>query len=160
VKHLKLIVGTLLALAVVLGLTALGGPDVTQARVQGSLTPTFTNLYLDQQQALGHTGVTAASMHTSSDCTRGGGTVAPVGPGSDWVCMVSWTDDTNTPVTGKFELQVHSSSCWTASGPASLIGSFTLTDATGRDVPNPVNAFDGCFDPDSAAAPTSRVGGA
>ena len=149
-KHLKLVLGAVLALAVILGLMAAGSPDVTRARVEASLTPTFTNLYLDQQQLLGHPGVTAASMHAASDCTRGNGTVAPVGPGSDWICMVSWHDATGTAVTGKFELQVHASSCWTASGPASLLGSFTITDTTGRDVPNPVNAFDGCFDPDAA----------
>lgn len=151
-KYLKPIVGILLGLAVVVGLTAFGDPDVTQSRVQASLTPTFTNLYVDQQRLLGHDGVTAASMHTSSACTRGGGTVAPVGPGSDWVCMVTWQDNTATEVTGKFELQIHSNSCWTASGPASLVGSFTVTDAAGRDVPNPVNAFDGCFDPNATVS--------
>jgi hypothetical protein len=149
VKHLKTVLGLLLGLAVVLGLTALGGPDVTQARVQDSLSPTFAALYVDQQQLLGHPGVTTASMQTASTCTRGGGAVAPVGPGSDWVCMVSWADESGKPVTGKFELQVHANSCWTASGPASVVGSFTVTDTAGRDVPNPVNAFDGCFDPDS-----------
>lgn len=53
------------------------------------------------------------------------------------------------------ELQIHSNSCWTANGPASLVGSFTVTDTTGRDVPNPVNAFDGGFDPDTT--PASRT---
>jgi hypothetical protein len=149
VKHLKLVLGVLVGLAVALGLTAFGSPDVTKARVEASLTPTFTNLYLDQQQLLGHPDLTAASVQASSDCTRGAGKVAPVGPGSDWTCMITWTDDTAKQVTGKFELQIHSNSCWTASGPASVIGSFTITDVTGRDVPNPVNAFDGCFDPNS-----------
>lgn len=152
-KHLKLVLGTLIGLAVVVALAAAGSPDVTQARVQASLTPTFTNLYLDQQQLLGHAGVTAATVQASSDCTRGAGKVAPVGPGSDWICMITWNDDTAKQVTGKFELQIHSNSCWTASGPASLVGSFTITDTAGRDVPNPVNAFDGCFDPE---APVTR----
>jgi hypothetical protein len=152
VKHLKTVVGVLVGLGIAVGLTALGSPDVTQARVQASLSPTFTNLYVDQQKLLGHPAVTAASMQTSSTCTRAAGKIAPVGPGSDWICMVSFHDDTAKPVTGKFELQIHSNSCWTASGPASLVGSFTVTDTTGRDVPNPVNAFDGCFDPDAPPA--------
>ena len=151
-KHLKTIIGVLVGLAIAIGLTALGSPDVTQARVQASLSPTFSNLYVDQQQLLGHPGVTAASMKTSSACARGGGQVAPVGPGSDWICQVTWNDNTGKQVTGKFELQIHSNSCWTASGPASVVGSFTIPDPTGRDVPNPVNAFDGCFDPDSTPA--------
>jgi hypothetical protein len=130
-------------------LVNLGSPDVTRARVESSLTPAFSNLYVQQQQQLGHPGVTAASMRTSSTCDRGGPTVADVGAGSDWICMVTWNDDTAKTQTGKFELQVHASSCYTANGPASLVGSFTITDTTGREVPNPVNAFDVCFDPDA-----------
>ncbi len=148
-KRLELPLGLLVGLAVVLGLIASGSPDVTQPRVQASLDQTFTNLYLDQQQVLGRPAPSPAAMHTTSSCVRRGGTIAAVGPGNDWVCQVHWTDVTGNPVGGKFDLQVHSNSCWTASGPADVLGSFTITDAAGRDVPNPVNAFDGCFDPDS-----------
>jgi hypothetical protein len=150
VKYLKPVVGVLIALAIALGLTAFGSPDVTKARVEASLTPTFTNLYLVQQQLLGHPQVTEASVQPSTSCDRGGPKVADTGAGRDWICMITFTDDTGTQQQGKFELQVHSNACWTASGPASLLGSFTITDTTGRDVPNPVNAFDGCFDPDGA----------
>jgi hypothetical protein len=149
-KYLKLIVGVLIALAVILGLTAFGNPDVTKDRVEASLTPTFTNVYLQQQQLLGHPQVTAASMQPSTSCDRGGPNVADTGAGRDWICIIDWTDDTGTKQEGKFELQVHSNSCWTAAGPAKTVGSFTITDTAGRDVPNPVNAFDGCFDPDAA----------
>jgi hypothetical protein len=150
VKYLKHVVGVLIALAIALGSTAFGSPDVTKARVEASLTPTFTNLYLVQQQLLGHPQVTGASVQPSTSCDRGGPKVADTGAGRDWICMITFTDDTGTQQQGKFELQVHSNACWTASGPASLLGSFTITDTTGRDVPNPVNAFDGCFDPDAA----------
>jgi hypothetical protein len=146
---LKATLSALAAVAVVGGLSACSSTDVTKARVEASLTPTFTNLYLAQQQLLGHWQVTAASMAPSSSCDRGGPKVADTGAGRDWICMITWNDDTGTQQQGKFELQVHSNSCWTASGPASLLGSFTITDAAGRDVTNPVNAFDGCFDPSS-----------
>jgi hypothetical protein len=138
-----------IGVAVLGGLTAIGTSDVTKARVEASLTPTFTNLYLVQQQLLDHPQVTAASMQPSTSCDRGGPKVADTGAGRDWICMIAWNDDTGTQQQGKFELQVHSNSCWTASGPASLLGSFTITDAAGHDVTNPVNAFDGCFDPSS-----------
>jgi hypothetical protein len=138
-----------IAVAALGGLSAIGTSDVTKARVEASLTPTFTNLYLVQQQLLDHPQVTAASMQPSTSCDRGGPKVADTGAGRDWICMITWNDDTGTQQQGKFELQVHSNSCWTASGPASLLGSFTITDAAGRDVTNPVNAFDGCFDPSS-----------
>jgi hypothetical protein len=130
-------------------LAAGGSPDVTRARVESSLTPAFSNLYLQQQQLLGHPQVSTTSIQASSSCDRGGALVPDVGAGSDWICMVTWTDDTAQQQTGKFELQVHSNACYIANGPASLIGSFTITDAAGRDVPNPVNAFDVCFDPDA-----------
>ena len=149
-KYRKLVGGVLIALAVIVGLTAFGSPDVTKARVEASLTPTFTNLYLKQQQLLGHPQVTAATMQSSTSCDRGGPNVPDTGAGRDWICMITWTDDTGTQQAGKFELQVHSSSCWTAAGPAKIIGSFTVTDTTGREVTNPVSSFDGCFDPDAA----------
>lgn len=131
------------------GLASAGGPDVTRTRVEDSLTPAFSNLYVQQQRLLGHPGVTTASMQARSSCDRGGASVADVGAGSDWTCLVTWNDGTAKSQTGKFELQVHANSCYTGNGPASLVGSFTVVDTTGREVPNPVNAFDVCFDPDA-----------
>lgn len=142
-------VGLVVAAVAATTLASTGSPDVTRVRVENSLTPAFSNLYVQQQQLLGHPGVSPASMRTGSSCDRGGASVADVGAGSDWICMVTWTNDTAKTQTGKFELQVHASSCYTANGPASLVGSFTIADTAGREVPNPVNAFDGCFDPDA-----------
>jgi hypothetical protein len=146
---LRTVTTAVLGVAAIGGLSACGDADVTKARVEASLTPTFTNLYLQQQQLLGHPQVTAASMQASTSCDRGGPNVADTGAGRDWICMITWNDDTGTSQEGKFELQVHSSSCWTANGPAKTIGSFTVTDTAGREVLNPVSAFDGCFDPDA-----------
>jgi hypothetical protein len=142
---------TLLALtagAVVLTLSAcIGAPAITKPQIEAALTPTFTSLYLRQQQLLGHTAVTAASMAPSTDCDRGGPNVPDTGAGPDWICMITWNDDTATQQVGKFELHVHSNACYNASGPASIIGSFTVVDTAGNEVTNPVSAFDGCFDP-------------
>lgn len=146
---LRLVVGLVALVAVVVALTLVGRPDVTKPRVESSLSPAFSNLYVQQQQILGHPGVTAAGMKTTSTCDRGGPKVADEGPGPDWTCMVDFVDSTGTPQEGKFELQVHANSCYTASAPSKLLGSFTITDPSGVDVPNPVNAFDVCFDPDA-----------
>ncbi len=43
---------------------------------------------------------------------------------------------------------MHANACWRANGPAETIGSSTLPDAAGREVTDPVNALDGCSDPD------------
>lgn len=140
--------GLLVAAALAVGLSAAGSPDVTRARVERSLTPAFTRLYVDQQHVLGHT-VTASSTAARSSCDRGGPKVADVGAGADWICLVDFTDAAGAPQEGKFELQVHADACYTAAGPAKLLGGFTITDTHGRDVANPLSAFDVCFDPDA-----------
>jgi hypothetical protein len=61
--------------------------------------------------------------------------------------MVTFHDNTHAEQTGKFELQARSNSCYTAGGPTKLIGLVTITDTRGKDVPNPVFEFDGCFNP-------------
>lgn len=126
-----------------------GTTDVTAARLERSLAPTFANLYVRQAAIIGHDAVTVSSVAASATCDRGGPTVADRGPGADWICMIHFTDDTNTAQDGKFEVQVKSNSCYTAGGPTKLIGAATITDRGGRDVPNPVFEFDGCFNPDA-----------
>jgi hypothetical protein len=129
-------------------LSACGSSDVTRPRLEASLTPTFANLFVHQQtDVLGHPGVTVASVAAHASCDRGGPKVADVGPGADWICMIRYNDEHHAAQEGKFELQARSNSCYTASGPSKLIGLVTITDTRGRDVPNPVFEFDGCFDP-------------
>ena len=147
VRAAVLLVGVLL---VALALVLLGHEDVTKPRLETSLNPAFSNLYAQQQAILGHPGVTASAMKTTSSCDRGGASVPDVGAGPDWICLVNFVDNTGTlQEEAKFELQIHANSCYTAGAPAKLLGSFTIPDATGREVPNPVNAFDVCFDPDA-----------
>jgi hypothetical protein len=137
----------LAALATVVGLAGCGSPDVTRSRLEASLAPTFSNLYVEQAGLLGHAGVTRASVHASASCDKGGPKVADVGPGADWICMVHWRDDAGAEQDGKFELQARSNACWTAAGPSKLVGLLTITDTRGHEVTNPVFEFDGCFDP-------------
>lgn len=134
-----------------------GGSSVTRARLERSLPTEFAHLYADQATLLGHTGITPASLHATAMCDKGGAVEADLGPGSNWNCLVSWTDPNNPmPLEGygKFELDVHSNGCYTAGGPSKLVGFQTLTDTRGREVPNPVFEFDGCFDPHGDDTPT------
>jgi hypothetical protein len=90
-------------------------------------------------------------------CDKGGAVEADIGPGSNWNCLVSWTDPDNPMPPegyGKIELNVHSNGCYTAAGPSKLVGFLTLTDTSGRVVTNPVAEFDGCFDPHGDNTPT------
>jgi hypothetical protein len=134
------------AVGAIIALTAAGSPDVTRARVEKALAPTFANLYVQQAQILGIKGVTVASIGASASCDRGGPKVADVGSGSDWICMITFTDNTGAPQIGKFELQIRADSTYIAGGPSKLIGLQTITDTAGNDVPNPVFEFDGAID--------------
>ncbi len=148
----------LAALAVLAGLAAAAvavgpgtsGSSVTRARLERSLPQTFANVYAQQAVLLGHPGVTPQSLHPRAMCDKHGPNVADVGPGGDWICLMSW-EDPNVPMPpegyGKFELNVHSNDCYTVAGPTKLTGYLTLTDTRGREVTNPVFEFDGCFDP-------------
>ena len=153
------IITALVALLVLVGLGSVavatgGGSTVTSARLERSLTASFSHVYSQQARLLGHRGVTPASMHAKAMCDDGG---SNVGPGSSWNCLMSWHDpSTPMPSTGygKFELNVHSNDCYTASSPSSLAGFQTITDARGHTVNNPAYEFDACFDPSSSDQPT------
>jgi hypothetical protein len=136
-----------------------GGSSITQARLERALPVSFANLYAQQAKLLGHRGVTAASLHPQAMCDKGGAVEPNVGPGSNWVCLMSWHDP-NVPMPpegyGKFELQVHSNGCYTASGSTKLLGFQTITDLKGEEVTNPVYEWDGCFDPHSNNTPTGH----
>ena len=145
------------AIAAVLALAfasvAVTGGDsstATSARLERSLPQVFANVYADQARLLGRSGVSAASLHPQAMCDKHGPDVADVGPGGDWICLMSWTDP-QVPMPpegyGKFELNVHSNDCFTAAGPTKLTGYLTITDKSGNEVTNPAFEFDGCFDP-------------
>ncbi len=149
-------------LAIVASLTGVamagvGGSTVTRARLERSLPVVFSHMYVDQAGLLGHTGVTYRSLHAKAMCDKHGPDVADIGPGGDWLCLMSWTDPNITLPPehyGKFELNVHSNDCFTAVGPSKLTGFLTLTDTHGRDVINPAFEFDSCFDPSADNSPT------
>lgn len=159
----RLVITVLAALAVVLAVGGAvvagtgGGSTVTQARLERALPQAFAHLYADQAHIIGHPGITPTSLHAKAMCDKGGAVEPNVGPGSNWNCLVSWTDP-NMPMPpegyGKFELQVHTNGCYTAGGPSKLVGYQTIADTEGRQVTNPVYEFDGCFDPDGSNSPT------
>ncbi|MEO5664541.1 MAG: hypothetical protein ABIR39_14805 [Nocardioides sp.] len=145
------------------GVIAANGSDtstVTRGRLERTLPATFANLYAQHAQIQGQSDITPASINAQAMCDKAGAAGVDVGPGGDWVCLMSWTDPEVPMPTegyGKFELNVHSNDCYTASGPSKLTGFLTMTDKQGREVTNPLFEFDGCFDPASASAPTGVV---
>ncbi|MCW2820269.1 MAG: hypothetical protein JWR64_64, partial [Marmoricola sp.] len=148
-----------IGLASVVTATTGGSSSVTRARLEKSLPVVFANTYVNQANLVGR-NVTAASLHAKAMCDKHGPDVADIGPGGDWNCLMSWTDP-QVPMPpegyGKFELNVHSNDCFTASGPSKLTGFLTITDKHGKPVTNPLFEFDGCFDPAMDDSPTGVV---
>ena len=158
-RTLITIIVTLLAIAGIGAVAAATGPQstVTRARLERALPVAFANQYAQQAVLLGHHCITPASLHARAMCDKHGPDVPDVGPGSDWVCLMGWTDP-NVPMPpegyGKFEVVVHANNCFTSGAPSKLVGFQTITDKRGKVVNNPVFEFDGCFDPSGDNRPT------
>jgi len=132
------------------------GSAITVPRLDRTVAASFSNVYSQEAALEGHSGITPSSLHAKVACDKGPG-VAQSGPGTNWNCLMSWTDP-NTPMPstgyGKFELNVHSNGCFTVGSPSSLIGYQTITDKRGRTVSNPAYEFDACLDPHGDNTPT------
>lgn len=159
----RFIISLVAAIAVVLAVGSAvvagsgGGSDITRARLERAIPVSFSNVYRQRAELVGQQGITPASLHAQAMCDKGGAVEPDVGTGSNWNCLVSWTDPDNPMPPegyGKIELNVHSNGCYTASAPSKLVGYATLTDTHGDEVINPAAEFDGCFDPHGDNTPT------
>lgn len=157
------IVITLVALLIVAGLGSAaavaigGGSTVTRARLERALPVAFANLYVKQTHISGRSDVTTGSLQAKAMCDKHGPDVPDVGPGADWICLMSWKDPSVPMPTegyGKFDVNVHSNDCFTAAGQTKLTGFLTMTDTHGNEVINPLFEFDSCFDPNGDNAAT------
>jgi hypothetical protein len=145
-RHARVLVVAVGAAVTLTALLAGCGADVTRSRVERSIGPTFTNLYVQQQALLGHPGLAPAAVAPRAACHRTNPAAHDVGAGSDWVCQLTWNDVHRTTENGKFELTVHPDGCYEAGGPTKIVGPLTIRAASGKDVTNPVFEFDACFD--------------
>ena len=148
----------LLPLAVVSVVAAVGiavatpgtgsGSGITRAKVQDSLSTTFTRLYVLQTEELHRPAVTGAEMRTTAACAKGGPHDRDAGPGNDWRCIVSWhTSGTDFVGRATFQLDVAADGRYVADGdgPKEVNGSFHLHTVWG-DAPNPLWQLDGLVD--------------
>ena len=136
--------GTVLTGLAVLGaLAGCGGPDVTAARLDAAVSTTFAHLYARQQALLGHPGVSEEWASPTATCSPPGGTR----PGSEWTCTLLFRAGDGTVTTAELDVRTRAEGCFTAQGPATLLGPAVLELPGGGSAPNPALAFDGCFDP-------------
>ncbi|TNC29648.1 ABC transporter permease [Amycolatopsis alkalitolerans] len=125
--------------------TSATGSGIEQDKVQNSLATEFAHLYRMQAAQLHRPDVTEAQLAAMAACTKGGGLVAPDGPGNDWRCVVSWHIP-GVEITGSaiYQLDVTADGRYVADGdgPKEVNGYFQVRTPTG-DQPNPLWQFDG-----------------
>ena len=128
--------------------TGATGSGIEQGKVQQSLATAFAHLYRLQSSQLYHMNVTEPQLRVTTTCNKGGGMVAPDGPGNDWRCYVYW----HLPGVGAtgmaiYQLDVNPNGRYVADGdgPKEVNGYFLVHTPYG-DAPNPLWQFDGAVD--------------
>jgi ABC-2 type transport system permease protein len=140
--------------AVSAGILALAAPEgtgsgITEPKVETALATEFANLYPMQVSEIYHQNVTKSQLDVTALCDRGGGLIAPEGPGNDWRCTVSWHVPGISDAVGQaiYQLDVSPNGRFVADGdgPKEVNGYF-LVHASYGDAPNPLWQFDGNVD--------------
>ncbi|MGW4296107.1 ABC transporter permease [Micromonospora chersina] len=136
-------------LAATVGVVGVGSPatgsGIEQDKVQRSIATAFAHLYRLQTAQLNRPDVTEAQLKATATCNKGGGKLAPEGPGNDWRCVVSWhLPDVEAAGTAIYQLDVTPDGRFVADGdgPKEVNGYFLVRTPTG-DAPNPLWQFDG-----------------
>jgi hypothetical protein len=119
-------------------------PDITQARVNAAVGPTFVNLYQVQRSLLGYSP--AVDPTATAACARTGRGIPNSGAGDDWICQLSLYVNGQFQSIFTYELSVRADGCYTADGSPSLVGGAMLTTPSGANRVNPLFEFYGCFD--------------
>lgn len=117
-------------------------------RLERQVAASFAHLYVLQTDQLHRPPVSAAQLHASATCDKGGERVADSGPGADWRCVVTWTLPGATATgTAIYQLDVSADGRYVADGdgPKEVNGYFQLHTTRG-DAPNPLWQFDGLVD--------------
>lgn len=129
------------------GLALVGcGSEVTSARLERSVSGTFSRLLVAQQREIGLRPPSADGLRTVATCRRGADATGISGAGEDWSCVLSYSTSGGAG-TVRLEVQAKPDGCWRADGGAADVGPSTLRNvSTGDSVPNPLTEFDGCFD--------------
>ena len=138
-----------LAALVLVALACTWGPTaITAERLQDSVTHTFNNLTIYQQQLLGRRVASGAQLRAFTSCARRGH--ASSGPGDDWLCTIAVYSGGASGGLQQFnvhyDVTVQSNGCYRADGPPNFVGAATLTLPSGRTTVNPLFQFYGCFD--------------
>jgi hypothetical protein len=145
-RLLAIAVATAVATAVVATAGGCGSSSITGDVLENHFGPTFANMYVLQQRLLGRSDAVADTQMREAICTKGGPDGVDEGPGHDWICQVYWPQaEAGRAPTVSYEVEVKPAGCYTAQGPATVVGQQTLQAADGRTVANPLFEFYGCL---------------
>jgi ABC-2 type transport system permease protein len=136
---------TALTVGVVAVATPSTGSGIEQDKVERSVATAFAHLYRMQTKQLNRPDVTEAQLKVTAECNKGGGQVAPQGPGNDWRCVVTWhLPGVEAAGTAIYQLDVTADGRFVADGdgPKEVNGYFLVRTPNG-DAPNPLWQFDG-----------------
>ena len=139
-------IGWAVAVVAALGATTsgCGGGDLTKTRLEHALGPAFRHLYVLQQTELNGSD-SGQAPDSWANCKKGGPHTPDRGSGGDWVCVVRWPSGGGITKPISYEVNVQPGGCYTAQGPASLVGQQQLHGADGKQHTNPLYEFDGCI---------------
>jgi ABC-2 type transport system permease protein len=121
-----------------------GPPAVTAFRLEAAIGPEFTNLVALQQRELGHKLAARASLKLLSTCRRRGAATPYRGSG-DWFCTLTAVAANLRQMPLNYDVEVRPDGCFTAHGPPA-VGGALLRGHRAAGTPNPLYAFDGCFE--------------
>jgi ABC-2 type transport system permease protein len=125
------------------------GSGIAQGKLESSVATSFAHLYAVQTEELHRPSVAVAQLRVGAFCDKGGGRVAPSGPGNGWRCVLTWHVPGVTNAVGQaiYQLDVTPDGRYIADGdgPAQVNGYFLVRTPTG-DASNPLWQFDGTVD--------------
>lgn len=131
---------------VLLGAAGCGSPDITRARLEAAIGPTYKNLYQLQLKTQHGSYDAPPPVSSTARCTKGGRTVTEGGPGNDWSCKMQWLAPNGVISALTYEVTVQPNGCYTAQGPSTLVGQQSIRGIDWKNHTNPLYEFDGCFD--------------
>jgi ABC-2 type transport system permease protein len=121
-----------------------GPPAVTASRLNGAIGPEFANLVSLQERELGRAVPEGSRLKLLSTCRRRGAATPYRGPG-DWFCTLTAVAADLRQMPLNYDVDVRPNGCFTAHGPPA-VGGATLRGRHAAGAPNPLYAFDGCFE--------------
>ena len=145
-RQLRVLAIAIAVVAVLGAISDLGPTSITSGKLEKSISQTFSNLTVLQQQDLGRHVPAGARLDVAALCRRQGVLQTQRGPGPDWFCAIYIPRLPHDPTEVSYEVDVKPNGCYIASGPPGFIGPLMIRRPNRPPVVNPLFRFEGCFE--------------